>query len=87
MPAGELTCREFADFLMAYEDGELPADERARFDAHLAECPDCVTYLKSYRSAVALGQKAFADEDAAAADEAPEELVRAILAARRRGAH
>ena len=85
MPAGELTCREFAEFLMAYEDGELSAGERIRFDAHLAVCSDCVTYLSSYRATVALGRKAFPDEDAAAADEVPEELVQAILAARRRG--
>ena len=80
-----LTCREFAEFLMAYDDGELPPAERARFDAHLAECPDCVAYLKSYRITVALGRRAFADEDADAGDEVPEELVQAILAARRRG--
>jgi anti-sigma factor RsiW len=80
----ELTCREFADFLMAYDDGELPPAERARFDAHLDECPDCVAYLQSYRATIALGKQAFADEDAAAADEVPEQLVQAILAARRR---
>jgi anti-sigma factor RsiW len=83
MLAPELTCREFADFLMAYEDGELSAAERARFDAHLEDCPDCVVYLASYRATVALGRKAFEDEDAAASTRVPEELVRAVLAARR----
>jgi anti-sigma factor RsiW len=87
MAARELTCREFADFLMAYEDGELPAAERGRFDAHLDECPDCVAYLASYRATVALGRKAFADEDAEARVHAPEELVRAVLAARKRTRH
>jgi len=80
----ELTCREFADFLMAYDDGELPPAERASFDAHLAVCPDCVAYLASYRTTVALGRRAFADEDAAARTAVPERLVAAILAARRR---
>jgi anti-sigma factor RsiW len=84
MLAPELTCREFAEFLMAYEDGELSAAERARFDAHLEECPDCVAYLASYRATVALGRKAFEDEDAAASTRVPEELVRAVLAARPR---
>jgi len=87
MVAPALTCRELADFLMAYEDGELSAAERARFDAHLAECPDCVAYLASYRATVALGRKAFEDEDAAASARVPEELVRAVLAARRRSTH
>lgn len=87
MPAPELTCREFADFLMAYESGELPAGERDRFDAHLDECPDCVAYLRSYRATVALGRRAFEDEDADARGHAPEDLVRAVLAARSRSRH
>jgi anti-sigma factor RsiW len=82
MSARELTCREVADFLMAYEDGELAPAERSEFDRHLAVCPDCVAYLASYRATVALGKRAFADEDAAAADEVPAELVAAVLAAR-----
>ena len=84
MSAPELSCREIADFLMAYEDGELSEPARREFDAHLAECPDCVAYLASYRATLALGKRAFADEDAAAADEVPEDLVAAVLAARRR---
>jgi anti-sigma factor RsiW len=86
MAVRELTCREVADFLMAYDDGELATPERAAFDAHLAECPDCVAYLQSYRATVALGKRAFADEDAAAAEQVPEKLVAAVLAARRRAA-
>jgi anti-sigma factor RsiW len=85
MRARELTCRELAEFLMAYEDDELPPEARAEFDAHLAVCPDCVAYLASYRTTVALGRRAFADEDAAAFEQVPEELVEAVLAARRRG--
>jgi anti-sigma factor RsiW len=84
MSARELTCREVAAFLIAYEDGELSPAERSEFDAHLAVCPDCVAYLASYRTTVALGKQAFLDEDANAADEVPADLVRAVLAARRR---
>ena len=87
MTARELTCREFAEFLMAYEDGELSPAERARFDDHLGACPDCVAYLESYRDTVALGRKAFADEDADARAAVPEDLVRAVLAARKRTGH
>jgi anti-sigma factor RsiW len=85
MSARELTCREVAEFLMAYEDDELSSEARAEFDAHLAVCPDCLAYLASYRTTVALGRRAFADEDAAAVEHVPEELVEAVLAARRRG--
>jgi anti-sigma factor RsiW len=84
MPERELTCRELVEFLMAYDDGELAPPERAVFEAHLAECPDCVAYLDSYRRTVALGKRAFADEAASARGAVPEELVAAVLAARRR---
>ena len=86
MTSSELTCREVAEFLMAYDDGDLSAAERGTFEAHLAECPDCVAYLDSYRATVALGRRAFTDEDASAADEVPEELVQAVLTARPRRA-
>ena len=84
MTSSELTCREVAEFLMAYEDGELSPAERGTFDAHLSVCPDCVAYLESYRATVALGRRAFADDDASASDAVPEALVQAVLAARTR---
>lgn len=80
----ELTCRELIDFLWAYEDGELPAGEREAFDAHLAICPDCVTYLETYRTVAQLGAEAFERRDADVSPlDLPEALVQAILAARR----
>ncbi|MCC6361642.1 MAG: zf-HC2 domain-containing protein, partial [Phycisphaerales bacterium] len=30
-----MTCKELAEFLMDYLDGELPAETRAVFDRHL----------------------------------------------------
>jgi anti-sigma factor RsiW len=82
MRGPELTCREIADVLMAYEDGELAPPARRAFEAHLAVCPDCVVYLEGYRQTVALGRRAFEDLDAAADDHVPEGLVEAVLAAR-----
>ncbi len=83
MTSRRLTCRELIDFLGAYLDGDLPADERAAFDAHLGVCPDCVHYLESYRETLQLGRQAFAAEGELPAD-VPAELVSAILAARTR---
>jgi anti-sigma factor RsiW len=76
-----VTCREFTEFLMAYLAGELPADERARFDEHLAGCDDCVAYLQTYKDTVRLSAEAFADPDAAPPADVPDDLVRAVLAA------
>jgi anti-sigma factor RsiW len=80
----DLTCRQVADFLMAYLDHDLDADVRAAFDAHLYECDECVLYLRSYVDAVRLGRDAYRDPDAAAVEVMPEKLVRAVLAARKR---
>jgi anti-sigma factor RsiW len=78
-----MTCREFIEFLREYRDGELSPGRRRTFDAHLAECPWCVAYLQNYEQAIRLGKAAYAEPDAPVPAEVPEELVRAILAARR----
>ena len=79
-----MTCRELSDFIADYLSGELPDDVRAEFERHLQLCRNCRTYLAVYQTTVALGQRAFDDDDARAPLDAPEGLVRAILAARRR---
>jgi len=80
-----MTCRELVEFLSAYIDGELPADVRLRFDEHLAACPECSAYLRTYRQTVKLAKDAFQDPDDPLPVEVPEGLVKAILAARRKG--
>jgi anti-sigma factor RsiW len=86
MGARELDCRGFIDFILAYLEGELDAGTRARFERHLEACADCVAYLDSYRRTVELGREALragaGDEPVPA--EVPAELVRAVLAARRK---
>jgi anti-sigma factor RsiW len=80
-----MNCREFTEFLHEYLFGNLPAQERAEFDKHLAECPWCVAYLDSYRQTIQLEQAAFAAaEPAPPPADAPEELIQAILRARSR---
>lgn len=82
-----LRCREFADVILAYLEGELDARERRLFEEHIRACPPCVDYLDSYRRTVALTGDAWPacgpDDDVP--EEVPEELVRAVLAARGRG--
>lgn len=79
-----MTCREVADFLGDYVSGALEADVRAQFDRHLAVCPNCRAYLATYRSAIEVGRRAFANAYAEAQTEVPAELVSAILDAVRR---
>ncbi len=80
-----MNCREFTEFLHEYLFGNLPAEERAEFERHLAECPWCVAYLDSYKKTIQLEQAAFADlENVPPPADAPEELIQAILQARAR---
>ena len=78
-----MTCREFAEFIADFLDGELPANERQQFERHLSRCVNCSRYLDSYRQSIALGKRAFDDEDADVPSDVPEELVEAILLSRR----
>ncbi len=82
----ELTCREFIDVIMAWVDDALDPATRTEFDEHLAACVDCANYLRSYQLTVSLGKRAYApgDLDGPVPDDVPEELVQAVLAARKR---
>lgn len=77
-----MNCREFTEFLSAYLSGELPESERKVFDDHLRLCPPCVDYLADYKDVIDQGKCACRDEDETARKSPPEDLVRAILAAR-----
>lgn len=82
-PSDRLTCEQVIGFLMSYLDGELSDELRAKFEAHLEKCTACTDYLDGYTKTVALGKESFEEPEAAVA-EMPDELVEAILAARRK---
>lgn len=48
-----IACREVVELVTMYLDGSLPDGERARFEAHLGECPHCTEYLKQFRMTIA----------------------------------
>ena len=78
----DLTCEALAAFVMDYIDGALPAADRTAFEAHLAACEDCIVYLRGYRATIAL-EKAYGAATGEPPPAMPEDLVQAILAARR----
>jgi anti-sigma factor RsiW len=52
-----LACRRAVVLMSEYLDGRLAADERARLERHLDECPGCVEYLAQLRVTIdALGR-------------------------------
>jgi len=78
-----MNCREFADFLIDYLDGNLPAEEATAFEQHLRLCPPCIHYLESYKSCVQVTKRCICDDEEVPAH-VPEELINAILATRKR---
>jgi len=79
-----LTCRELVEFILDYLEGGLTEEQRRLFEHHLSLCADCTRYLATYRRTVELGRKAFDPPDGPCPDDVPEELVKAILEAKRR---
>jgi anti-sigma factor RsiW len=47
-----MSCKEFVELVTEYDEGTLPDDDRARFDAHLGLCPPCVEYLAQMRRTI-----------------------------------
>jgi anti-sigma factor RsiW len=53
----EMPCRELVTLITDYLDDRLPPPDRARFEAHLADCEACGTYLDQFRQTIrALGR-------------------------------
>jgi anti-sigma factor RsiW len=77
-----MTCREFAQFLDSYLAGELSPEEVAEFQRHLAVCDHCVAYLDGYQKTVDAVRR-LRDSEADVPETVPEELVQAILLAKR----
>jgi len=78
-------CRELAEFILEYLEGGLDADTRERFERHLSRCANCRRYIAAYKTTIDLSQRAFADDEATAANSgAPEDLIQAILSSRSR---
>ena len=80
-----MTCSEFSEFLDAYLGGEISPAERAEFQRHLKACKNCVDYLATYEKTIKLGKAAFEEPDREVPKDVPEDLVKAILAARKKG--
>lgn len=78
-----MTCREFIEFLMSYLDDEIDAGARQIFESHLDGCAECVRYMQGYQRAIEMGRCACCDEDGPPPEDAPPDLVAAILAARK----
>ncbi len=81
-----MTCREFASFMLDYLSGTLSDEVRLAFDYHLSVCPNCVTFLDHYQKTIGAGKIGFGgDPEQQLPETVPDDLVKAILAARLHG--
>lgn len=78
-----MKCDEFVDFLIDYYEGDLPEPQRVKFEEHMQCCPPCVSYLENYKQTVLIGRAVLDCPDNDLPSGVPEEIVRAILDARR----
>jgi anti-sigma factor RsiW len=78
-----VTCRELIEFLDDYVAGDLSEEQLRTFDEHLGICPDCVSYLESYRRTIGLERASYGIPDDDVPEEVPQRLIEAILAVRK----
>lgn len=78
---GGISCREAEEFIDRYLDGELSAIQNLKFRLHIALCVECQEYLRAYKTSRSLAKSSM-ERDAGETGPMPDDLVRAILAAR-----
>jgi anti-sigma factor RsiW len=49
-----LSCRELVELVSDYLEDALPAADRSRFEAHIAGCEHCATYVRQMRETLHL---------------------------------
>jgi anti-sigma factor RsiW len=47
-----ITCQQLVELVTEYLEGTLPPGTREAFEAHLAVCPGCLTYVDQMRETV-----------------------------------
>ena len=48
----DITCQELTEVLTDYLEGAMPFEDQVRFEAHLAICEGCVTYVTQMRQTI-----------------------------------
>ena len=79
-----IDCEEFEAFIVDYLEENLSTRQRTKFDLHLKLCRECREYLQSYKTTMEL-TKAQTDIPFSkmGMGDVPEDLIKAVLAARK----
>lgn len=52
MSSTEITCKELVELVTDYLDHRMPAEQRLRFEEHIAFCSPCAVYLEQIRQTI-----------------------------------
>ena len=52
------TCKESIDLLLDYLDGDMPEEQARHLEEHLAACPPCIDFLRTYRATPGICRRA-----------------------------
>ncbi len=80
---GMITCEEFEQFILNYLEDELAPPQRRVFERHLKLCRECRDYLATYKRSLDVGAAVLNSESGTLPVDVPEDLISAIMDARR----
>ena len=58
----EISCQELVELVTDYLEGALDDRDRARFDAHIAGCEHCSTYVEQIRLTIMVAGRLTEDD-------------------------
>jgi anti-sigma factor RsiW len=76
----EMPCQELVEVITDYLEGRLSPTDQARFEAHIADCEYCETYLEQMRQTIRTFGRILAES---LTDDARETLLEAFRSWRR----
>jgi anti-sigma factor RsiW len=50
----EITCKDLVELVTDYLDDRMPAEQRLRFEEHIAFCSPCAVYLEQMRQTISV---------------------------------
>jgi hypothetical protein len=56
------TCKQITDLVYAYLNDQLSRTVKRDFQQHLRVCPDCVSFLNTYKKAVGMSRSLRAED-------------------------
>ena len=53
---GDLSCQQFVDMMTEYMEEDLTQEDKAIWERHFSDCPNCNSFFNSFKSSVDLVQ-------------------------------